>query len=277
MSGAKLWLWCLIWPDDKPNDHMEHVEIDDDDTVTALRVLIKERYANRLRDFDASDIVLWKCSIPADGNLQETLETVRFDATDVRLKRLPPTSEISGHFGTDLPCTTIHILVEIPEHENTVSLAPLPNLLNLRQQYNAKIPEAPHSTLGYPATFWKIQKTDTQKIVWSRPPEADATIPVTLYHRIFRQFVDDCKNHQPTDKDNKLVRELTAAMSQFFPNKDARAAELRDILKDNGIQCTTPIISSKDQIFYVDGAIESKNHLTAILYYITTVWQGDVS
>jgi len=143
--------------------------------------------------------------------------------------------------------------------------ASFPNLLKERQQFNAKLPGTPPSILGVAANFSKIQETDTQKIVWSRPPTADATIPVTLFHPIFRQFVDDCKNHQPIDRDNKLVRELTAAMSKFFPNEDARAAELRDILQDNGIHATTPIISSKGHFFRTDGAIESRNRLISII------------
>jgi len=65
--------------------------------------------------------------------------------------------------------------------------------------------------------------------MWSRPPAADATIPVTLLHPIFRQFVDDCENHQLIQPDNELVLELMAAMSEFFPDEKARAAELRDM------------------------------------------------
>ena len=79
---------------------------------------------------------------------------------------------------------------------------------------------------------------------------------MTLYHPIFRQFVDDCKTHQPIDNDNKLVRELTAAMSKFFPDEDARAAELRDILNANGICVTTPIIYPKGR---PDGAIDQQS------------------
>jgi hypothetical protein len=32
MSGMKLRLMCLVWPDDKPDEHIVQVEIDDDDT-----------------------------------------------------------------------------------------------------------------------------------------------------------------------------------------------------------------------------------------------------
>jgi len=73
MSVNKLRLMCLVWPDDKPNDHIVQVKIDDDDTVAALKELIKDKYARRLHDVDSPDLVLWKCSISADDKLQETL------------------------------------------------------------------------------------------------------------------------------------------------------------------------------------------------------------
>ncbi|KXN89199.1 hypothetical protein AN958_05902 [Leucoagaricus sp. SymC.cos] len=262
MSVEKLRLTCLVWPDDKPDEHMVEVELDNNRTVMALKKLIKDKHAPSLAHVDACDLVLWKCSIPADDNLQKTLETTRFDVSDARLDRLPPASKISKHFTTNLPDETIHILVEVPAPENEALLASLPHLLKHRQQFNAELPVP--SSLGDPKKFSKIQETDAQ-IVWSRPPDADATIPVTLYHPIFRQFVGDCKNHQPTDKDNKLVRELTAAMSKFFPSEDVRAAELRDILQDNGIPAIITTISVEDNFFCTDGAIESNHHLTVII------------
>ena len=99
---------------DKPNTRVVEVEVDDNRTVTRLKKLIKDKYAHRLHKVDAPDLVLWKCSIPADDKLQENLAAIRFDASDARLHRLPATSRLSKHFATDLPDETIHILVEVP-------------------------------------------------------------------------------------------------------------------------------------------------------------------
>lgn len=101
--------------------------------------------------------------------------------------------------------------------------------------------------------------------MWSRPRDADATIPVTLLHRIFRQFVDNCKNHQPIQEDNKLVLELMGAMSDFFPDEKVRAAKLRAILTSHGIPVVTSTIFSKDHNFPTDGAVEINGHLVAIV------------
>jgi len=105
---------CLIWPDERPNPRVVEVEIDDNRTVARLTKLIKGKYAHRLHKVDAPDLVLWKCSIPADDKLQENLATIRFDVSDARLHCLPATSPLSKHFATDLPDETIHILVEVP-------------------------------------------------------------------------------------------------------------------------------------------------------------------
>ena len=64
----------------------------------------------------ARDLVLWKCSdLPDDGNLEQTLKTLKFDDSDNRLVRLTPASQqISKHFGDkNLSNESIHILVEL--------------------------------------------------------------------------------------------------------------------------------------------------------------------
>jgi hypothetical protein len=150
--------------------------------------------------------------------------------------------------------------------ENDAPPPALPNVLQLRQRYNANFSKMAPSSLGLPLEFAKIQADPEQNIVWSRPPTADEIIPVVLYHRIMRDFIDDCANHQPVEKDNSLVLELTNSMSRFFQNENVRAAELRDILKDHEIQATTSsILSSDGQPFQTDGAIECGKRLISII------------
>jgi hypothetical protein len=117
MSGAKSKLMCLVWPDDKPDEHIVPVKIDDDDTVADLKKLIKDEHAPMLDKVAARDLVLWKCSgLPDDDNLEQTLKTIRFDGSDVRLVRLNKARQrISQLFGDeDLSKEPIHILVEVP-------------------------------------------------------------------------------------------------------------------------------------------------------------------
>jgi hypothetical protein len=126
--------------------------------------------------------------------------------------------------------------------------------------------EAP-SSLAAPSKFSKNQQTKDQKIIWSRPPAADAAIPVVLYNSILRNFVDDCANHELVYEDNKLALELTDGMSQFFDTEDRRAETLRQILKDNGILVSTPTITHPGQskTYRTDAAIDSGNGLVSII------------
>ena len=117
MSGEKLRLMCLVWPDEKPDNHIVEVKIDNDETVVALKDMIKDKHAHSLRSVDARDLVLWKCSIPDDKHLKETLNAIHFDGTDPSVERLVPlTLPLSEHFKfeVDLSQRTIHVLVEVP-------------------------------------------------------------------------------------------------------------------------------------------------------------------
>jgi hypothetical protein len=106
---------CLVCPDDNPNEHIVVVKIDNDDTVSELKDMIKLKYAPRLDKVTASDLVLWKCSISNDDHLKETLTAIRFDVGDPSVQRLVPvTSLLLEHFAADLSPRTIHILVEVP-------------------------------------------------------------------------------------------------------------------------------------------------------------------
>ena len=108
---------CLVWPDDKPDEHIVEVEIDDYKTVASLKDMIKDKRAHALSGIDACDLILWKCSgLPDDDNLEQTLKTLRFDGSDNRLVRLTSThQQISKHFKhKNLSNEPIHILVEVP-------------------------------------------------------------------------------------------------------------------------------------------------------------------
>lgn len=79
--------------------------------------MIKEKYACRLHDIDAPDLVLWKSSsLLHDDNLEQT-KTIRFDDSDVCLGRLnKPRQQISELFGDEgISKEPIHILVALGE------------------------------------------------------------------------------------------------------------------------------------------------------------------
>ena len=98
MSVKQLSLMCLVWPDDKPDEHGVEVEIDNDKTVAALREFIREKHPHRLYDVTARDLVLWKCSGLPDDNLEQTLKTIQFDGSDTRLVRLTEAQQQISQF-----------------------------------------------------------------------------------------------------------------------------------------------------------------------------------
>jgi hypothetical protein len=108
-----MWLTCLIWPVDNPLENCFLVNIDNGTLVMDLQQLIKDKHPRRLQHVDICDIKPWKCSFPIGSNLQETLDTVHFDATDTRLHHLAPNDSVSDHFATCLPQKLIQILVQV--------------------------------------------------------------------------------------------------------------------------------------------------------------------
>jgi hypothetical protein len=115
--------------------------------------------------------------------------------------------------------------------------------------------------------------------------DASAPIPVTLLNPIFGEFVDNCENHKPTDRDNALVLELSTAMSAFYTKEGGRANCIREIFAKYGIHLvwtkiegtgyeTDGDILHRDSRFVI---VEMKNEFgysgaealfQAILYYL---------
>ena len=113
--SQKLNLTCLAWPQHiEPDEYTIQVKLDRNETVSFLKKLIKNEYARRFAHVDASDLVLWKCSIPIDHNLTRNLSNIRFDGTDSSVQRIrPAASEISEYFPfLSVPYNTIQILVK---------------------------------------------------------------------------------------------------------------------------------------------------------------------
>jgi hypothetical protein len=98
---------------------------------------------------------------------------------------------------------------------------------------------------------------------FNRPPSAAATIPVTLLHPIFGQFVDDCAKCVPTPDDNNLVLELSYEMSKFYEKESDRGSMFIDILSEHGIRLsnsdfdraahTAKVKVRHEDIYYVVG------------------------
>ncbi|KAN0133606.1 hypothetical protein V8E53_008594 [Lactarius tabidus] len=254
-EDSEITLTYLLWPEDP--ECMSSIEIKSSQSVINLRVKIKQSLPPRYKDVHESDLVLWKFTKPIPGlpKLSETLNTLRSDGLDRStsvVERLAyPCNKISRYFeAAMLGQESLHILVEIQPRDEG------------RKQFVKHFlwDNAPSSS-AIATTFSKDQQKESQKIIWSRPPAADATIPVTLYNSILRKFVDDCANHEPIYEDNKLALELAVGMSQFFDKKEHRAQTLQRILIENGIS----VIEPSRGVLRPDWAIECGKELISII------------
>lgn len=121
-----------------------------------------------------------------------------------------------------------------PESSLVPLRTPQDDLGNRRRARNNNLPDGSPSTLGEPSEFKKHQQSPTA-FHFNRPPSAAATIPVTLNHSIFGQFVDDCKTRLPTKEDNDLALAVSSVMSELYDNENDRATAFRKVLREHGI------------------------------------------
>ena len=122
--------------------------------------------------------------------------------------------------------------------------------------------EAP-SSQGVPSTFRKLQANEEQRIYWNRPPSAAYSVPPTLLHPIFGEFMDDCLNHGTTPVDNSLVFSLWSKMSDYFPEEIGRVAALRTVLREHGINTSGTTLDNTK--YTTDGDMQISGHRYVIL------------
>lgn len=116
MSGGKLTLFCLVYPNDDPLQHLFVVDIDKGMTVAHLKQAIKAEKSHELDQLDADALKLWKVSIPANDKLKQHLQGLRFDGTvDDATKLEVPVRRLSSIFPDGVEEMYLHIIVENPQ------------------------------------------------------------------------------------------------------------------------------------------------------------------
>lgn len=101
-----------------------------------------------------------------------------------------------------------------------------------RQKYIKSLPSGPPSSQVVPTMFTKLQgnaKDGNPKFYCNRPSWA-SSIPVTLLHLIFGEFVDDCEIYKPTEVDNAFVLDLSTNMSEIYDTEAERAKVFCNLL-----------------------------------------------
>jgi hypothetical protein len=96
-------------------------------------------------------------------------------------------------------------------------------------QSKSKRSQSP-SNNSHPSSFRERQNDKKLQITCGRPRDLEETIPATLLHPVFGQFIDDCQTHTITEEDNNLVNELANAMSALYQSEEMRVQAIKNVL-----------------------------------------------
>jgi hypothetical protein len=141
-----------------------------------------------------------------------------------------------------------------------------------RHEYLSQARRKAPSTAGQPKEFAKQQKNSKTAIAFDRPRGTADTIPVTLLHPIFGQFLDDVDTHEPTKEDNDFALELSMTMADFHAEEDVRGVALRKVLKDWGITLVQTTIEGT--LYRTDGDLQYNQHRYVIAELKNEVGSG---
>ncbi|KAG1843680.1 hypothetical protein F4604DRAFT_1823435 [Suillus subluteus] len=276
---------CLVLGDD-PRFHIFPIKIARTESVGDLKKLIKEDKRPEFDAVAADRLKLWNvANLTADAALESNVRRV----IEHKLPLLSM-AKLSKVFSSLPEEEHLHVVVQRPPagiSRNLLPLSPSERAVQeSREAYAKKFPSGRPSSQGIPSVFNKtLQENNLFTIGWERPHSAASTIPTTLLHPIFGQFIDDCESHEPTKEDNDLVMALSEAMCNFFDDEDKRASKFWEILQEHRIGLIPSkiqhtkyetdgdiqyrgfryaILEAKNEL----GATQAEPHMQAISYYI---------
>ncbi|KAF9167590.1 hypothetical protein DFQ26_003933 [Actinomortierella ambigua] len=110
-TPTTLTLFCLV--DGEATSNAFSVKAPSSGTVDDLKKLIKAEKAISFSDIDADELTLWRVSIPASEDDDETSILIDNIISDHK-KKLNPLTRLTKVFPEELPEETIHIIVQRP-------------------------------------------------------------------------------------------------------------------------------------------------------------------
>lgn len=146
-------------------------------------------------------------------------------------------------------------------------------------------PEAPSSGSS-PPRFLEKQNKEGISLPCNRPYSNSTALPVTLLHRVFGEFVDDCKHLVPTPADVKLLCDIVEPMVNIYKLEDDRRDKLLEIFQDNEIDVKPSVIgryATDDNLSYFSfqllitefkneiGSEVAEPYFQALIYYLETM------
>ena len=220
---------CRFFEDDSTKAFT--VKIPMTDNISVLKKKIKQEKAPHLDHLAASDLTLYKVSLPTvdvDSNTDSKANTAE---TRIRLQPLKKCSR--NRFRKTLsilslnmvpvcvpviagfPPLTLVISEESTPSNLTRSCVLQPKQVAIARQLFCKLRSAkPPSTGAKPREFRKGQ--EKAPINCNRPLDGVKALPLRLTHPVFGNFMDDCNSFKPTPEDKKFLNEFVVAMSRIY-------------------------------------------------------------
>ncbi|KAI5986002.1 hypothetical protein EDC04DRAFT_2589995 [Pisolithus marmoratus] len=234
-------------------------------TVNGLKNSVKATYSKNLDNLSPDLLELYKITVNDDDELRESVDNLE---SGQLLHGNQLVKEVFDDvLFSQMPRVVIELLGESKQSHDELSVAAVPSVVHGRLTYIRAWDNAPKkspSEQGIASNFKILQSTD-RKIEWTRPPDGIPTIPVTLLHTVFGEFVDECRTHEPTSEDNTFVLELSSQMSKFFENESQRQKTFMEILRNHNIGIVASSIADSD--YQTDGDV----HVNGCRYMILEV------
>jgi hypothetical protein len=214
----------------------------------------------------ASTAGVWVRSSRGSHRYPLVLRVYQFSMTTVLLSRFPPLpvrvgdcKASSSH--SDSPTTgsanppSAHRGVgdSIKEARETY-------LRDVSDQVN-KLPRSKNapSIRSRPSSFRTRQRDLKTQIRCGRPRHPEETIPATLLHPVFGQFLDDSQTHVMTKEDNDFIEELANVMSDVYDSEPERVAKVHNVFKSHDINFNlSERVVGTDYV--IDGAMSVAGH-----------------
>ncbi|TDL24163.1 hypothetical protein BD410DRAFT_896881 [Rickenella mellea] len=264
-SSDKVKIFCLIRDESTP----VWVEVLMSGQTTAIRDgLVTVSKATCIEGLPAHKVTAWKLNEPVPIDPVHTLA----DRVEAMWPNLPsfgselPWTRVSDVFEAPPAIGFVHFLVPRPVNalKRKRSPSPVSRLLQLRLDHEAHYNIPAPSAAAEPETFRKLQKrSDNQPFAFFNRPHGTSSIPVTLLHPVFGQFVDAVETYEPTSADKAFVRALAIAMSDIYTNEGDRASAFRGIIADHwGIKLSAA--RSERTSFITDGHFDVGKFLTLL-------------
>ncbi|KAG2363360.1 hypothetical protein BDR07DRAFT_1608884 [Suillus spraguei] len=208
------------------------ISISPDAPMGMLKDRMQEE-ASQLNNIDHNRICLYSISESQD-ELRESLDTL--DAG--HLLDVAQVIPLFHYFLSIPVLEPLRVIVQVSSdnREDPIKVARDTFLANLDEhlkkkklQSKSKRSQSP-SNSSHPSSFRERQNDKKLQITCGRPRDLEETIPATLLHPVFGQFIDDCQTHTITEEDNNLVNELANAMSALYQTEEMRVQAIKNVL-----------------------------------------------